>query len=264
MLGVDNSLLGHDVPGRIGPLLQLQHPIVLDHRRAALLGRAGVGPDRACRVDVALAVGPHAAEHALDIDDGAAGLDFLRRHQPNVLDADRLEAAIRRLQPFPALRRGSHVNAAGHVHADRLAGFGLHLLQEVDRIGLEERHVGIGVERVEIAGGVPGRARGQDRALDQRDVAPAELRQMVKRRRPRRRRRRSQQPDSVISYPRAPVPTASIHAMDQFRARLDNDVQTRARSDLSASVAFVALSEETEYEYGWLSAPAATVDSQGS
>ena len=168
----------------VGALLQFQHPIVLDHRRAALLGGAGVSPDRACGVDIALAVGPHAPEHALDVDDRAAGLDFLRRHQANILDADRLEAAIGRLKPLPALRRRSDMNAAGHVHADRLARFGFDFLQEVDRIGLQDRHVGIGVESVEAAGGVPRRAGGQDRAFHQRHVAPAVFRQMVKNRGP--------------------------------------------------------------------------------
>ena len=43
---------------------------------------------------------------------------------------------------------------------------------------------GVGVEGVKAAGGVPRRARGQDRALDQRHVAPAKFRQMVKNRGP--------------------------------------------------------------------------------
>ena len=72
------------------------------------------------------------------------------------------------------------MNAAGHMHADGLAGFGLDLLQKVDRIGLKERHIGIGVERMKSAGGVPGRASGQDGALDQRHVGPPKFRQMVK------------------------------------------------------------------------------------
>ena len=61
---------------------------------------------------------------------------------------------------------------------------GFDLLQEVDCIGLEDRHVGIGVESMEAAGGMPGRARGQDRALHQRHVAPAIFCQMVKDRSP--------------------------------------------------------------------------------
>ncbi len=48
------------------------------------------------------------------------------------------------------------MNAAGHMHADRLAGFGLDFLQKVDRVGLEKRHVGVGVESMKAAGGMPG------------------------------------------------------------------------------------------------------------
>src|SRR5208282_2091332 len=121
MLGVYGSGLGDEVPGPVAPLLQLQHAIVFDHRCAAFLGRAGISPDRARGVNIALAVGPHAPEYVFHADDGAAGLDFLWRHQADVLDADRLEAAIRGLKPLPALRRRSDMNAAGHVHADRLA-----------------------------------------------------------------------------------------------------------------------------------------------
>ena len=62
--------------------------------------------------------------------------------------------------------------------------FGFDLFQKVDRVGLEERHVRIGVESMKAAGGVPGRARGQNGALDQRHVAPSKFRQMVKNRGP--------------------------------------------------------------------------------
>ncbi len=180
MLGMDDALFRDDVPGRIRPLLQLQHPIVLDDLRATLPGRRCVSPDRASGVDIALAVGPHAADHPLDIDDGAEGLDLLRRHQPHIVDADRLEAAVVGLKPFPALRGGGDVHAAGHVHADRLARFGFDLLEEVDRIGLQNRHVGIGVQGVKAAGCVPGGACGQDRPLDEGDVRPAQSGKMVK------------------------------------------------------------------------------------
>ena len=51
------------------------------------------------------------------------------------------------------------------------------------------------------------------------------------------------------------------HAIDRAGARLDNDVQSRrAGPILSASVAFVALSGEAEYAYGWRSASAATFE----
>ena len=66
------------------------------------------------------------------------------------------------------------------MHAYWLARLGFDLLQEVDRVGLKERHIGIGVEGVKSAGRVPGRASGQDGALDQRHVGPTKFCQVVK------------------------------------------------------------------------------------
>ena len=75
-----------------------------------------------------------------------------------------------------------HVDAAGHVQADVLAGLGLDLAVELDGVVLQRRDVGIGVERMETGRRVPGRTGGQFGALDQRHIAPAELRQMVEHR----------------------------------------------------------------------------------
>src|ERR1700741_154980 len=97
MFSVDRALLRDDIPGTIGALLQVEHAIVLDDGCAALLGGAGVSPDRAGRVDIAFAIRPHAAEDPLNTDDRTKRLDFVRRDQPNVLDPDRLKASIRRL-----------------------------------------------------------------------------------------------------------------------------------------------------------------------
>src|SRR5271165_5718258 len=97
MLSVDRALLRDHIPGPIGALLQVEHAIVLDHGRAALPGGTGIGPDRAGRVDITFAIGPHAPKDALNADDWAKRPDFVRRDQPNVLDPDRLKASIGRL-----------------------------------------------------------------------------------------------------------------------------------------------------------------------
>ncbi len=182
MLGVNHSVFGDDVPGLVRPLLQLQHTVVLDDFRASFFGGAGVGPDRAGCVDVALPVGPHAAEHALGVDDRAGGLDLLRRDQAYVLDADGLEPPIVRLKPFPPLGRRGDVDPARHVHPDRVARFRFDLLEQIDRVGLKDRHVRIGVERMESARRVPRGAGGQNGALHQRNIGPVQFRKMVKNR----------------------------------------------------------------------------------
>jgi hypothetical protein len=60
-----------------------------------------------------------------------------------------------------------------------LAGDRLDLLVQVDGVGLELGDVRVAVDGMHAAGRVPGRARGQLRALDQHDVAPAGLRQVI-------------------------------------------------------------------------------------
>ena len=65
------------------------------------------------------------------------------------------------------------------MHAAGDAGDRLDLLVEIDGVLLQLGDVGIAVERVHAARGVPGRAGGQFRALDQDDVLPAALGQMI-------------------------------------------------------------------------------------
>ncbi len=182
MLGVNRALLRHQVPGAVGPLVQRQYPVVLQHAGAALLRRRRVRVNGAGGIHIAFAVRPQPAEHALDIDDRALVADLLGRHQVAVLDADGLEDPIRRLQPLPARRRGSEGDAAGHVQADGLAGLALDLREQVDGVGLQPRHVRVRVERVDAARRVPGRPGGQYRSLDQAHVTPAVTRQVIEHR----------------------------------------------------------------------------------
>ena len=78
----------------------------------------------------------------------------------------------------PVLRVGEH-EAAGEVDAAGLPGRLLDLLVDLEGVVLELGDVGVGVERVHAAGGVPGRAGGELRALDQGHVLPAVLDEVV-------------------------------------------------------------------------------------
>ena len=55
----------------------------------------------------------------------------------------------------------------------------LQLRVESDGIGLEARHRGVAVERMKRSRRVPARSGGQFFAFAERDIPPAELRQMV-------------------------------------------------------------------------------------
>src|SRR5271166_4411299 len=249
MLGIDRPPFGHDVPGPIGALLQIEDAVVFDHCGTALLRGACVSPDRARRIYIALAIGPHAAEYAVNADNGAERLDFVGRHQPNILDPDRLEPAIGRLQPFPTLRSRRDMDPARHVHADRLAGLRFDFLKEVDRIGLQDRHVRIGVERMEAARCMPGRTRGEHGSLDQGDVRPTEFRKMVKNGGPNDAASDDDDPVARIHLP--PTKAGSNReATELARRRLDIPVQRAPFALLAVSVAFAALSPSVGYEYG--------------
>ncbi len=68
------------------------------------------------------------------------------------------------------------VQAAGH------AGDRLEFLVEPDRVALQRRHVGVAVQRVKAARGVPGRPGGQVRPFDQHHIRPAKLGQVIQHR----------------------------------------------------------------------------------
>ena len=72
------------------------------------------------------------------------------------------------------------VTTAGPLR--RIRGTRLGIVSKLHRVGLQLGDVGIAVQRVEAAGGVPGRAGSQLRALDQHDVGPAGLGQVVEHR----------------------------------------------------------------------------------
>ena len=182
MPGDDGALLGHHLPAAVAARMQLQHPVVLDHGGAPLAGRDGVGMDHAGGVDMALTLVMEPAQHARDVDHRQHLLDLFRADQPAAFDAHGLEHPVGVLQPFPALRRGGEVDPAGHVQADVLARLGLDLRQQVDGVGLQRGDVGVGVQGMDAARRVPRRARGQHAALEQCDVGPAELGQVIQHR----------------------------------------------------------------------------------
>ncbi len=65
------------------------------------------------------------------------------------------------------------------MHADVLTRLLLDLGEEIDGVRLQRGDVGVGIEGVDAAGGMPARPGGQHVALDDGDVGPAELGQVV-------------------------------------------------------------------------------------
>jgi hypothetical protein len=179
MLGDDRALLGHHVPAALGPRVQLDHPVAQDDVGAAFLGGPGIGVGGAVGIEVSLIRVVEAADHVRQVGDRVEVADLVRCQQSGLLHAHGLEDRPGGFQPLPALRLRGDADPAGHVHADGLAALRLDLLVELDRVGLQGGDVRIRVQRVEAGGRVPGGAGGQLGALDQRDVGPAELGEVV-------------------------------------------------------------------------------------
>ena len=178
VLGADGALLGHHVPAPVVARHQLDDPVAQVDLGPLQARRLGVGVGGAGGVQVAVEGVPEGAQHALRVDDGRARRD-LRGADDLGLQAHVAVLGPLGLQLVQALGRVGEGQAADVVQAAGLAADLLQLLVEADGVALERGHVGVGVQGVEAARRVPGRARGQLVALDQDDVAPAELGQVI-------------------------------------------------------------------------------------
>ena len=186
--GIDHMFAGHDAavgdhPPAVARLFERLDLGVFIVFSPPLARGLGIGVHGAGRVDIPLAVGPHRAKDTFGGHDRVQPSRLFRRDKAAIVDADGLEDAIGRLQPFPAVGRARQRQAARHVQPDILPRFLLDRGQQVDRVGLQRRHVRIGVERMNAPRRVPRGPRRQDGPFQKADIAPAEFRQMVKHRR---------------------------------------------------------------------------------
>src|SRR5277367_537884 len=178
MFGDDIAFLGEHVPRSVGPGFQIDDAV-----EAVDLG---AGQGRALGVSLRH---PPGIEMALDRIEHRADEMFLvdeRIHPRRFVDRDDFEihpevpaARTRHLQPVQPFLRAGQIEAARHVHAAGDAGDRLDLFVELDGVLLQLGDIGIAVERVHAARGMPRRARSQLRALEQHDVLPAALREVI-------------------------------------------------------------------------------------
>ena len=120
----------------------------------------------------------NAAEEMLRVHERIDLCDLARRQQLQI-HAQIAAARLGHFQPVHALAGAGQHEPTGHVHAAGLAGDPLDFFVELDGVLLELGDVGIAVDRVHAAGGVPGRARSQFGTLKELHVLPAHLGQVV-------------------------------------------------------------------------------------
>jgi hypothetical protein len=170
VLGGDRSALRHDVPLATSAAFQGRDAVAQDDLHAPGPGRGRVGVDGAARIEIALVrIEERPVQPGwLDDRDHRGGLRRAQQHGALVaLDAHQGELG---LEPPGALRGARELEAARPFQPDVLTGLGLDRRVQLDRVPLEGRDPGVGIDRVEAARRVPGGTGGEAVALDQDDV----------------------------------------------------------------------------------------------
>ena len=178
VLGVDLAALGDDVPRAVGALTKVAHPGVLVDLGAGLPGAGGVGPGDPGRVDVTLGPVEQRADEVLLLQQREHPLGLGRRDDLH-LHAEVTAAGLGHPQPVHPLPVAGQRQPARHVNAAVLAGALLDLAVQPDGVLLQLRDIGVAVERVHAARGVPGGAGGELLPLHEHDIGPAELGEVV-------------------------------------------------------------------------------------
>ena len=172
------SLIRDHVPRAVLSLLQPRHPCVRVDLRAAVARADRVGVGDAVGIDAAFVGVVERADEVLLLEQWVQHLRLGDRDDVHV-HAEVPAARLRHAQPIEALGRVGQHQPAGQVDAALLPRLGLDLPVEVDRVLLQARHVGVAVQRVHPARRVPRRPGGQLLALQQHDVGPAGLREVI-------------------------------------------------------------------------------------
>jgi len=176
-------LVGDDVPRAVLALVEARDPRVGVDLGAAVARADRVRVGDAVRVDAALVLVVEGADEVLLLEQRVELLGLLHGDDLHV-HAEVAAAGLRHAQPVEALGGVGELEPAGQVDAAVLAGLLLDLAVQVDGVLLQAGHVGVAIERVHASGGVPRRAGRELLALDEHDVGPPLLREVVEHRRP--------------------------------------------------------------------------------
>ena len=178
VFGMHVAVIGDDIPAAIDARLGIDHARLAHDLRAAQLRRLRVGMRDAVGVDMAFDRVVDRGHEALLIEQGIELAGFRGRDDLE-LHAQIAAARLGHLQPVDALGGAGQHEPARDVQAARLPRDALELLIEVDRVLLQLGDVRVTVDRMHAARGMPGRPRGEFGALDEQDVFPSCLGQVI-------------------------------------------------------------------------------------
>ena len=177
-VGRDLALIRHDAPHALAVRLYRRHLHVLEHARAARRRALDQRHRRVDRIGLAVVGQKDAAGDVVDLEQRPFRLDFAGADFVH-FEPEGLGHRGAALQLFQPLGICGDRNAAALQEAGRLAGLRFQAGIEARRILRELGQIGGRAQLADEAGGVPGRAAGQALALQQHDVALAELGQMI-------------------------------------------------------------------------------------
>ena len=178
MLGDDVALVGADQPFAGGQRLDRRDGGVAVDFGAERAGAPGEGLGEVGGLDVAVVGVLDGAEKAVSLAERPDRLDLVRRQHVD-LDADRPRHAGVIHVLVPAVAGAGEADVGDFPEADILAGLGLEPVVECDRVFVDLAHRVGQVEQRQQPRRMPGRARGQLAPLDEHDVRPALLRQVI-------------------------------------------------------------------------------------
>ena len=183
VLGDDRAPLGHHVPVAAGSPGDVDDPVAeLDPGTAPARDRGHRhGPAGGIGVPVARRVG--AQQHAFGVEQRVQPGDLVGADQV-ALRADAAQHALHVAEPVDLIFVGREPDRAAAMPARGLTRFGLQALVKPGGVEMRLRHVEAADEVRDQPGRVPGRARGELALLDQHDIGPPLLDEVVKERDP--------------------------------------------------------------------------------
>ena len=178
VFGDDGALLGDDVPASVGPPDDVDDPVAEIDLGAAGARAGGHGHGAAGGIGVPVARRVGAQQHALGVQQRVQGGD-LGGTDEVALRADAAQHALHIVEPVDLVPIGRKPDGAAAVPARGLAGLRLQPLVEPGAVKMHLGHVEAADEMRNQPGRVPGRAGCKLAFLDQDQIRPPLLGEVV-------------------------------------------------------------------------------------